>query len=729
MPILSRLTIVAAWALLAMLPPQIRAAEFLPPAGQKLLIIGQDTGSIGDYVGAVGVVPGGVTGYTGIDNLNGLTTNGDWGAGINNASTLIATYPNSVLVLGVSLNGQAAAFANGAYDANLDTLINTLKSWNRPVLLRWGYEVEGTWNAHPPAAFKTGWIKLWNRIRALGAQNNIALVWQTATYCPDGISVAQTLDWYPGDQYVDWMGMSYFTPQDCSWTEINDMIALARTRSKPLLVAEATPQRYDIGSLTYSTDAAFGNNKQARTAQQIWNEWFANLFTIVHANSDVIRGLAYINADWDSQWKWNPTDGIGPVEGYWGDSRVQAQASIRTQWLAELGSGWLNAGTGLFAALGFGSAGPPDTQAPSTPGNLHSTAAGSDRISLAWNASTDNVAVTRYDVYRAGNLISSPAATSFTDLGLAPNTAYSYTVRACDAANNCSAPSAPLSVSTTTASSAAQGIEVNGSVATLYFTDAGWTGSWNYLCLGEHCVAGTKVGSRWQRTITEQTIVVGNSYSIQIKIQNASSNGGQYISPLTPVVATAAGGGGSDTTSPSVPGNLRVTGVGASTVSLAWNAASDNVGVTRYDVYRNDVSVGSSTSLTFTDVSLTAGTTYTYKVRACDAAGNCSAQSTAVNATPSSGGGAAAQGIEVVGGVATLYFNDMGWTGSWNYLCLADYCVSGTKVGTRWQRTITEQSITIGASYSIQIKIQDSATSGGQYISPATTVTASSGGG
>ncbi len=712
------------------LPAMTTAAVFQPPAGQRLLIIGQDTGSIANYVSSVGVVPAGVTGYTGIDTLAGLTTNADWGAGINNAANLASTYPNSVVVLGIALNGHATAFANGAYDANLDTLINTVKSWNRPVLLRWGYEVEGTWNAHPPADFKAGWIKVWNRIRALNAQNHIAMIWQTATYCADGISVQQTLDWYPGDQYVDWMGLSYFTPQDCSWVDVNDMIALARTRAKPLLIAEAAPQRYDIGALTYSADGAFGSNKQSRSAQQIWNEWFATLFSIIDTNADVVRGLAYINADWDSQWKWNPTDGIGPVEGYWGDSRVQAQSLIRTQWLAQIsGNGWLAGSSSLFATLGFGSGGSGDTQAPTVPANLQVTSTTSSQIAFAWSASSDNVGIARYDVYHNGVLVGSPLATNYVATGLSASTTYTFTVRACDAAGNCSAQSTPLIATTQQGSSAAQGIEVSGGIATLYFNDAGWSGGWNYLCLGEHCVSGTKVGGRWQRTITEQTIAIGASYAIQIKIQNASSSGGQYISPMTTVVATGAGGGGgTDTTSPTVPTGLRTTSTTTSSIALAWNAATDNVAVTKYEVYRAGVRIASPTVTTFTDTGLAAGTTYSYSVRACDAAGNCSAQSSALGVTTNaSGGGGSAQGIEVTGGVATLYFNDAGWSGGWNYLCLGEHCVSGTKVGNRWQRTITEQSIVVGSSYPIQIKIQHSAGNGGQYISPMTTVTATSG--
>src|SRR5262249_16126226 len=66
--------------------------------------------------------------------------------------------------------------------------------------------------------------------------------------------------------------------------------------------------------------------------------------------------------------------------------------------------------------------------------------------------------------------------------------------------------------------------------------------------------------------------------------------------PYTPALwlaVTGGGGGGGDTQAPSSPTNLRVTGVTASSVSLAWNASSDNVGVARYDVLRNGAVIGS----------------------------------------------------------------------------------------------------------------------------------------
>ncbi|ANQ48104.2 family 31 carbohydrate-binding protein [Flammeovirga sp. MY04] len=81
------------------------------------------------------------------------------------------------------------------------------------------------------------------------------------------------------------------------------------------------------------------------------------------------------------------------------------------------------------------------------------------------------------------------------------------------------------------------GIEVDNGTATIYFNDqAGWTGGWNYICLGSNCTSGAKVGNRWERQVSG--ITVGNTYDIQIKIATST---GQYISDLHSVVAVAKG--------------------------------------------------------------------------------------------------------------------------------------------------------------------------------------------
>jgi parallel beta-helix repeat protein len=89
-----------------------------------------------------------------------------------------------------------------------------------------------------------------------------------------------------------------------------------------------------------------------------------------------------------------------------------------------------------------------DTQAPTVPTGLSAVAVSSSRIDLTWNASSDNVAVTGYRVYRGGVLLASAAGTSYSDTGLSGATTYTYAVSAYDAAGNESAQSASVSETT-----------------------------------------------------------------------------------------------------------------------------------------------------------------------------------------------------------------------------------------------------------------------------------------
>jgi hypothetical protein len=88
-----------------------------------------------------------------------------------------------------------------------------------------------------------------------------------------------------------------------------------------------------------------------------------------------------------------------------------------------------------------------DTVAPTTPTGLAASVNGNS-ITLRWNASTDNVGVTGYRVYRNGALVATASTTSWTDSGLATSTTYSYSVSAIDAAGNASTQSAAISVRT-----------------------------------------------------------------------------------------------------------------------------------------------------------------------------------------------------------------------------------------------------------------------------------------
>ncbi|MBV1855233.1 DUF4832 domain-containing protein [Catellatospora tritici] len=108
-------------------------------------------------------------------------------------------------------------------------------------------------------------------------------------------------------------------------------------------------------------------------------------------------------------------------------------------------AGNVSASSATVSATTTGCSG--DCTAPSAP-VLSSTGKSDTTVSLSWTASTDNVGVTGYEVFRGSTLVGSPTGTSFTDTGLAASTAYSYTVKARDAAGNRSVASNAVSVTT-----------------------------------------------------------------------------------------------------------------------------------------------------------------------------------------------------------------------------------------------------------------------------------------
>ncbi len=107
----------------------------------------------------------------------------------------------------------------------------------------------------------------------------------------------------------------------------------------------------------------------------------------------------------------------------------------------------------------------PDTTSPSVPQNLSATAVTMSRIDLSWSPSSDNIGVTGYWIYRDGVEVTSITTSNHSDTGLAADTAYSYTVRAYDAAGNLSLPS--IAAQATTLSSNAPPI-------------SGLVGYWNF---------------------------------------------------------------------------------------------------------------------------------------------------------------------------------------------------------------------------------------------------------
>ncbi|GAA4625755.1 hypothetical protein GCM10023196_031170 [Actinoallomurus vinaceus] len=162
--------------------------------------------------------------------------------------------------------------------------------------------------------------------------------------------------------------------------------------------------------------------------------------------------------------------------------------------------------------------------------------------------------------------------------------------------------------------------------------------------------SGSSVGTYWDALLTQS----GSHYTFTNRDYNGSIAAGASTTfgfvasgSGTPTGCTlngaacggGGGGGGSDTQAPTTPTGLTVTGHTSSSVSLSWTASTDNVGVTGYDVYQGSSLATTVSGTSATVTGLSASTSYSFTVRAKDAAGNLSASSASVSATTDSGGG------------------------------------------------------------------------------------------
>jgi hypothetical protein len=99
------------------------------------------------------------------------------------------------------------------------------------------------------------------------------------------------------------------------------------------------------------------------------------------------------------------------------------------------------------------------------------------------------------------------------------------------------------------------------------------------------------------------------------------------------VLVLQASANSGDTQAPTVPAGLTATAISSSQINLSWTASGDNVGVTGYLVFRNNVQIATTALTSYSDTGLTSSTSDTYTVEAFDAAGNVSAASSPATAT------------------------------------------------------------------------------------------------
>ena len=260
-----------------------------------------------------------------------------------------------------------------------------------------------------------------------------------------------------------------------------------------------------------------------------------------------------------------------------------------------------------------------DSQSPTAPANLSSDIQTATSIKINWTKSTDNNEVAGYDIYRNGIRVGNTSSTSFIDERLKSNTSYTYFVIAYDAMHNDSDWSNILEVKTLPDENAPTQptfLKVKSqSDSSITLT---WTASEDnsevkgYDVYRNDILIGTVNGV----SFTDNTVSSG-LYEYYVKAFDDTNN--YSISSESIVV---------DTEAPTIP-VLEIDSYSNTQATLSWNS-SDNVGVVKYDIYRDGQKIKTVSDNKYTDNSLDYDKNYEYFVIAYDLAGNTSKNSNSV---------------------------------------------------------------------------------------------------
>ena len=403
-------------------------AKGLPADNKVMFFIGQDSKSLSDFKHELldknkeFPRPAGITLYTNLVHgafLAGMGANPvdekgqlmpgfnfqtntqyDFGGGVQNFAQSMAEYPDVALNIGLYISDAFSNCSNQplraihsiendpvggditpaltyAYQNAIDVMINTFKSWDRQIYLRVGYEFDGVWNCYGSEFYKEVFRYIAKRVDFLNA-HNVAMVWQSSTWPRDELkqnpeynfltSKDDHLDkWYPGDEYVDWVGLSTFfgenyTQYQWSCNEKNPewfvaskpprviqnrLLDFARKRNKPVMIAEATPQGMQIDELSFSCifyrdeKPIMSSGNEKMLSFNMWYAWYKEWFKFIKDNKDIIRSVSYINADWDVVPQFQCREKVlsgepGCQSGYWGDSRIQKNEAITKRFARKL---------------------------------------------------------------------------------------------------------------------------------------------------------------------------------------------------------------------------------------------------------------------------------------------------------------------------------------------------------------------------------------------------------
>jgi fibronectin type 3 domain-containing protein len=268
--------------------------------------------------------------------------------------------------------------------------------------------------------------------------------------------------------------------------------------------------------------------------------------------------------------------------------------------------------------------------------------------------------------------------------------------------------------------------------------NVGVTGYRVERCAGVNCTSFSQIGTPTGTTYNDIGIGSGASYSYRVRATDAAGNLSAYSTVATAVTP--------DTATPSAPTNLTPSVVSSTQINLSWTASTDNVGVTGYRVERcqggagctNFVQIGTPTATSFNDTGLTASTSYSYRVRATDAAGNLSAYSSVATAVTTAGtdttpptapgnmGATTASSTQI--NLSWIPSTDnVGVTGYFVERCQGAGCSSFTQITSLPGNSYDDTGLTPGTTYSYRSRAEDAAHNLSPYSGVATATTSASG--
>jgi len=421
-----------------------------------------------------------------------------------------------------------------------------------------------------------------------------------------------------------------------------------------------------------------------------------------------------------------------------------------------------------------------DLTAPSAPSSLASSNTTETSTDLSWSASSDNVAVTSYDVYQDATFLANTSSTSYSVGGLSASTSYNFYVVAKDVAGNQSGASNTTNVTTNdpiptgTASDLIISEYVEGSSNNKALEIANFTGSSVDLSsydLRKDTNGSGSWGSTYQLSGTlanGDVFVIANSSAVSAVTSVADVTTGSGIvtfngndaiglfknGTLIDVLGTLGDGnvfaqnttlrrkssvnspnstyttsewdsyatdtfdglgshtldGAADTQAPTSPSSLTSSNITETSADLSWNASTDNVGVTGYDVYQGGSLIGSTTSTSYNVTGLSVVTSYNFTVKAKDAAGNESADSNTSNVTtvdltaPSAPSSLASSNI-------TETNVDISWSASSDNVAVTSYDVyqDASFLANTTSTTYSVSGLTASTSYSFYVVAKDAA--------------------